>query len=201
MKLLFTAVFGAALALQAQGAEPGTDGKPSGQATGEPPVLTGLKAAPGAERSAPGPLSCLKAAEDLHSSEWSAKRLSLENRIRLCAGAADPGAPIACFTAAVSLEAGGKALSVDNKVRLCSGAPSAEAPLNCFRAAGKLTATEWGSRPLSPENLSRLCSGAASAEEPAACFKAADKLSPSESGGKALTVENKIKLCSKKPWF
>jgi hypothetical protein len=200
MKILFTIVFAAGVALQAYAAEPGTDGKPSGQAPGEAPALTGLKAgAPGAERSAPGPLSCLKAAEALSNDNWSSKRLSLENRIRLCAGAADPEAPIACFTKAGALEAGGKALSLDNKIRLCSGAPSAEAPINCFKAAAKLTATEWDSRPLSPENLSRLCSGAAAPEEPPACFTAAGKLSPSESGGKSLTPENKIKLCAKKP--
>lgn len=200
MKILFTIVFAAGMVLQAHATEPGTDGKPSGQAPGEAPVLTGLKAgAPGAERSAPAPLSCLKAAESLNNNDWSSKRLSLENRIRLCAGAADPEAPIACFTKAGALEAGGKALSLDNKIRLCSGAPSAEAPLNCFRTAGKLTATEWGSAPLSQENLTRLCSGAAYAEEPSACFTAAGKLSPSESGGKALSLENKIKLCGKNP--
>lgn len=199
MKLLLTAIFAAALALQARGAEPGTDSKPAGQAAGEPPALTGLKAAPGPERSAPAPLTCLKAAEALNNNDWSAKRLSLENRIRLCAGAADAEAPIACFAKAGSLEAGGKALSLDNKVRLCGGAPSAEAPINCFKAAARLTATEWGGRPLSPENLSRLCGGAAAPEEPPACFTAAGKLSPSESGGKALSLENKIKLCGKNP--
>jgi len=201
MKILFTAVFAAGMALQARGGEPVTNAS-SGQAQDEAPGVTALKAAaPGAERSAPAPLTCLKASESLHNNNWSAKKLSLENRIRLCSGTADPGAPIACFDKAAALEAGGKALSVENKVRLCSGAPSAEAPLSCFRTAARLTATEWDSAPLSPESLTRLCGGAASGEEPPACFKAADKFSPSRFGGKALTVENKIRLCGKKPWF
>jgi hypothetical protein len=194
MKKLFIAIFVAAVAIQVHGAELSPEAKSlpqsqSAQANGAAPVT---------EKNESAPISCFKAADTLHNTEWSTKNLTTANKIRLCSGAAAAEAPIDCFKKAGALEWGGKTLTVENRIRLCGGAGSAEAPLSCFRAAEKLTTTEWGSTALTLGDRIELCGGAVSGDEPVSCFKAAGKLTTTESGGKALTADNKIKLCGKK---